>query len=364
MGTADYMAPEQAADTHSADIRADIYSLGSTLYRLLSGLPPFPPPQYNTVAKKIIGHARDAAMPVRECRPEVPEELAAYLERMLAKEASDRPATPGEVAEAMTPFAKGTDLRSLVGQARGQESPGIPRTQAGTGTDELLASPRTGTTTDAQRAAARPGGRSLLRRPKLLLAAAGALVLALGAIITIATDRGTLEIRTLDDEVKVEVSRDGGGVTIVDTKTNQTVKLRSGQYEVQITEGREGLSVRPEKFTIRRGQKAIVEVVEVVDGNTPPLPPTRVYIVSPGGFASGDWLNGTMSTAATTSFDGGKTFITYHQMLRNDLNDARNSGDSEQAARIQWKLNHSYDSTNFNNTIFWTTPKGKPRPRP
>jgi serine/threonine protein kinase len=66
MGTAEYMAPEQVTDSHSVDIRADIYGLGCTLYKLLTGRPPFSGPNYRTVAAKLVAHVTDAATPVRE----------------------------------------------------------------------------------------------------------------------------------------------------------------------------------------------------------------------------------------------------------------------------------------------------------
>jgi Leucine-rich repeat (LRR) protein len=101
MGTADYIAPEQAADPSTADIRADIYALGCTLFHLLTGRPPFPD---GTVAEKLDRHASSPLPALNALRPEAPAELAAVLERMTAKVPADRYATPAEVAEALAPF--------------------------------------------------------------------------------------------------------------------------------------------------------------------------------------------------------------------------------------------------------------------
>jgi serine/threonine protein kinase len=85
LGTADYLAPEQWEHAHTADIRADIYSLGCTLYHLLSGRPPFAGRRYGSLVQKLRGHVDTPHAPITEARSEVPAELAAILDRMLAK---------------------------------------------------------------------------------------------------------------------------------------------------------------------------------------------------------------------------------------------------------------------------------------
>jgi tRNA A-37 threonylcarbamoyl transferase component Bud32/tetratricopeptide (TPR) repeat protein len=99
IGTADYMAPEQARDSHAADIRADIYALGCTLYHLLAGRPPFPGP--GTPVEKILRHVTDEPTPLRQLRADLPADLDAVVARMMAKDPADRYQTPAEVAAAL-----------------------------------------------------------------------------------------------------------------------------------------------------------------------------------------------------------------------------------------------------------------------
>jgi Protein kinase domain/GAF domain len=113
LGTLDYMAPEQCDDCHTVDIRADIYSLGCTLYHLLTGRPPFG--AFSSPYKKLKAHAEAPAPPIREQRPDIPEQVAAALERMLAKDRNDRFATPAEAGEALLPFVKDARLLELLG---------------------------------------------------------------------------------------------------------------------------------------------------------------------------------------------------------------------------------------------------------
>jgi tRNA A-37 threonylcarbamoyl transferase component Bud32 len=105
LGTLEYMAPEHGADARGVDIRADVYSLGCTLYDLLAGRPPFSGPGYASIPRLLKAHAEAPVPPIRQYRPDVPDGLVAVLERMLAKDPARRYATPAEVAEALRPFA-------------------------------------------------------------------------------------------------------------------------------------------------------------------------------------------------------------------------------------------------------------------
>ena len=103
LGTADYLAPEQALDSHSVDIRADIYSLGATFYFTLTGRTPF---AEGTVAQKLIWHQTRQPKAIRSIRPEVPEELVAVLEKMMAKDPAHRYQTPQAVVDALQPWTQ------------------------------------------------------------------------------------------------------------------------------------------------------------------------------------------------------------------------------------------------------------------
>ncbi|MBN2292174.1 MAG: DUF1559 domain-containing protein, partial [Pirellulales bacterium] len=114
MGTADYMAPEQVANPQTVDIRADIYSLGCTLYKLLTGQAPFGTDEYTATLTKLAAHQTQSVRPIRELNPDVPARLASVVERMLAKSPDERFTIPAEVAEALEPFTSGHDLKSLL----------------------------------------------------------------------------------------------------------------------------------------------------------------------------------------------------------------------------------------------------------
>jgi serine/threonine protein kinase len=89
VGTANYMAPEQVTGSHKVDARADVYGLGCTLYKLLSGHAPFDDPKHQDTYDILTAHLSEPVPSIQEIRPDVPDELAAILNRMLAKSPSD-----------------------------------------------------------------------------------------------------------------------------------------------------------------------------------------------------------------------------------------------------------------------------------
>jgi hypothetical protein len=149
MGTPDYVAPEQTLDAARADIRADIYSLGCTLYFLLTGSPPF---RANSLYEMLHAHQTREATSLSHLRREVPAELAAVVARMLAKDPARRYQQPVEVAQALAPFVKagGTPLPAAptpaeVAKVRVPSAPGAARkaeVNQGRGQETTLPPPR------------------------------------------------------------------------------------------------------------------------------------------------------------------------------------------------------------------------------
>ena len=228
MGTPDYISPEQAADAHRADIRSDIYSLGATLYFLLSGRAPF---AVGSVAERLKGHAEIEPPVIRTLRPEVPQELSDIIARMLLKDPNQRFQTPQQVALALAPFA--------------------------------VSAPPTAVRTTSPR-----DGRSRFPLSRTLAGASAALVLLVASVIYVQTDNGTLKIESADDSVKVTITQepDGAGgsqlsASFIDTVTGSEVKrLPSGEYKVDLGEKQNEFEIDHDGFTLRRGEIAVVRV--------------------------------------------------------------------------------------------------------
>jgi serine/threonine protein kinase len=99
LGTADYLSPEQALNSHNVDIRTDIYSLGCTFYFILTGHPPYPE---GSLAQRLLFHQTKPPAPVENDRPDIPASLVAILRKMLEKRPDDRYQTARETYDAFT----------------------------------------------------------------------------------------------------------------------------------------------------------------------------------------------------------------------------------------------------------------------
>jgi response regulator RpfG family c-di-GMP phosphodiesterase len=118
LGTLDFMAPEQAQDASTVDIRADLYGLGGTLFWCLTGQLPFP--TGNSVAHSILKRLTQPPPSVRDHLPDLPMELDVVVQRMMAVKPEDRYATPQEVMRALLPFIKPESRTNLMVTSRAE----------------------------------------------------------------------------------------------------------------------------------------------------------------------------------------------------------------------------------------------------
>lgn len=146
MGTADYLAPEQALNLHDVDHRADLYSLGATFYALLAGQAPF---QAGTVTQKLLWHQMREPTPIESSRPDMPPEMAEILRRMMAKDPEERYPHAIDVAIALEPFCQGPWPPQIDAPGTGSKvrppTSSFPRTPSGPRTPrskERIAPPR------------------------------------------------------------------------------------------------------------------------------------------------------------------------------------------------------------------------------
>lgn len=110
LGTFDYISPEQARDPRAVDVRSDLYSLGCTLFHMLTGRPPFPE---GTVLQKLLQHQEEPPPDIRALNPLVPSDLANILVKLMAKDPDRRYQTPEQLVRDLLTVAGALGLRSV-----------------------------------------------------------------------------------------------------------------------------------------------------------------------------------------------------------------------------------------------------------
>jgi formylglycine-generating enzyme required for sulfatase activity len=304
MGTPEYVAPEQATDARAADTRADVYSLGCTLYFLLTGRPPF---VEGTPVKVVLAHLEKEPRPLHEVRRDVPVELAAVVGKMLAKDPAQRYQTPLEAAQALARFGKGgrkaapPPLPATVGGSadRGtvlpvetRRVPGPPPVGA-----EKVKSPLAALTDSPSPQMAKGNGagkgEAAWWRP-VLLAGVGTVVLVLGVWLLAAvvlkarvkTSYGKARIELDVDQPGAEVFVDGERVRVSEPGDPQPL-------EIGVAAGKHVLEVK------KAGFRDYASAVEVAGGNALPIKvrleerekrprPDLLDCTSPGGVSAAE----------------------------------------------------------------------------
>ena len=120
LGTFDYISPEQAHDPRQADVRSDIYSLGCTLYFLLTGQPPFPE---GTALQKLLMHGTKMPEDPRLFRTDISDSMIAILRKMMAKKPSDRYQVPIDLIHDLRTLA---DMEGLVWASASDNTANLP----------------------------------------------------------------------------------------------------------------------------------------------------------------------------------------------------------------------------------------------
>jgi serine/threonine protein kinase/Leucine-rich repeat (LRR) protein len=321
MGTADYMAPEQAGDSHAVDIRADIYSLGCTLYRLLTGEVPYPAPEFKTNVQKVAGHIARPFPDISAKQAKMPEGLVDVLRRMVAKQPGDRFALPADVAAALAPFTVGSDLCRLLA------APPVPR--PGSDAPTTSTRPHLLATDDTTSGLARPrdhlpsagatraAGNKHVRPRWLTAVAASALLLAAAAtIIKIQTSEGTLVLDVDGEGAVVTIDGEAAKVALGDDKHTYRISVQPGTHTLVVTTP-EGMQYKTEnQFTLEAGGvKRITAVLEreAVGSSQPPMlaasptladsPVDSVAIPTSPDRAAAEWVLGVGGTIGI-SVDG------------------------------------------------------------
>ena len=285
MGTLDYMAPEQAECAAAVDYRADLYSLGATLFRLLVGRPPLAAaPDLSPLSKLKLLASHDSPR-VDTLRDDVPKELANFIALLLHRDPSRRPASAAHVAEKLESFAVGNDLVTLALQAK-QKHKTNPQNETHDGL------PRT-----AKMSAARSNGGGIGRWGWLVASAGFAALLFAGISLVIETQKGQLVIESDAENISVRLLSAGKQYDTVKVQSGATAtKLFAGKYEIEIEGASDELLIDRESVIIRKGETVLAKIGRP---QTSPVPLQEVIPLVDEPVYDGEPLSVWLNRAAT-----------------------------------------------------------------
>lgn len=261
MGTLDYMAPEQIEDSHYVDHRADIYSLGATLYKLLAGDAPFSDSRYSSPLKLMMALVNDPPLAIGQRCENLPDGFVEILERIMAKKPEDRFALANEVAESLAEFCNRRELAELVQRA------GV------VGSSVVDRHPSDPTLSEAGYFASRASKQAeavspMWQKPafRIGVVAVGllaALALAMLVILRMKTPHGEVVVSFEDgvdrDQVRIEV-QGNDRLKIADADNDWTIEVDEGTYNVRLLGGDDRFRLNKDELEVIRDGKAFLTV--------------------------------------------------------------------------------------------------------
>jgi len=244
-GTPQYMSPEQARG-ESIDHRSDLFSLGSVLYMMCAGHSPFRAETTFGILRRITDNQ---PRPLREINPDVPEWLCAIIEKLHAKEPSERFQSAEEVAELLEGCL-----------AHVQQPSAIPLPTSVEQLSKLL--PEATTAPQPAKKQLRQLFYNFPPIGKYIAAAAGAFALFFaGILIVLELNKGTLTIESEIDDVPIRIMQ---GDAVVDrltvTKSGNSVRVAAGTYVVELDTKLDGMVVENDQVSLKRGATEQVKI--------------------------------------------------------------------------------------------------------
>ncbi|MEM7313106.1 MAG: serine/threonine-protein kinase, partial [Planctomycetota bacterium] len=262
MGTLDYMSPEQGIDSHGVDHRTDIYGLGATLFKLLTGRAPYADPRYGSLIKKMTALATKSAPSIGSIRKDLPKSLVKVVDRMLARDPDERYASAAEVVEALTPLTKNADLgRLLQNGLENEMNDGPNRLAVAQSLATLPRNTRQNPGPKHQQATSpERGGSNNIWKWLIATAAAGAIIWA-GVAYYISTDYGTVIVKSDQDSLKVSIRSVEGETKSLDVEHGDgRTQVKSGGYVVDIEGEVNDYEISPREFRVKRGERQTVQI--------------------------------------------------------------------------------------------------------
>ena len=271
LGTLDYMAPEQA-NGDSVDERADIYSLGATLFRLLTGRPPHGRSSETPLLDFVRRLGAEEAPDLTEVRTDISPELARVVAKSLKNSHEERMSTAAEFRDALKPFTGDAELPVLAAEFPIATESSQPTADSPSNHSDLQAAiaelsprrtvaladqePPPALTTSPDDSRSNSTGRWLRYLMPLV-----ALGLVWGITVVLKTPNGTVRIESEVDDVKIELVAEGEAVTRLQVnRKGKETEVRAGKYKVRIAGESDGLEVSPAEIVIRRGQQTLVTI--------------------------------------------------------------------------------------------------------